>query len=89
MQDQEVIALCRQGQTAKYALLVERYQKLIFGLALHLLQSPEEAEDVAQETFIRMYRQIEKNPDIDFLPYAKRVASVWTDYGDGRWKQDT
>ncbi len=75
MQDQEVIALCRQGQTAKYALLVERYQKLIFGLALHLLQSPEEAEDVAQETFIRMYRQIEKNPDIDFLPYAKRVAS--------------
>lgn len=75
MQDQELIALCRQGHIYKYALLVERYQKLIFGLALHLLRSPEEAEDITQETFIRMYQQIDSNSTIDFLPYAKRVAS--------------
>lgn len=75
MQDKELVALCHQGQTAKYALLVERYQRLIFGLALQLVKSREEAEDATQETFIRMYKQIEKNGDIDFLPYAKRVIA--------------
>lgn len=75
MQDKELVALCHQGQTATYALLVERYQRLIFGLALQLVKSREEAEDATQETFIRMYQQIEKNSEIDFLPYAKRVVA--------------
>ncbi len=75
MQDKELVALCHQGQTAEYALLVERYQRLIFGLALQLLKSREEAEDATQEAFIRVYQQIEKNSNIDFLPYAKRVVA--------------
>ncbi len=76
MQDQELVALCRQGDVEKYALLVERYQRLVFGLALHLLRSKEEAEDVAQEAFLRVYKQISKQQDdLDFLPYIKRVTS--------------
>lgn len=75
MEDKKLVALCHQGQTVKYALLVERYQGLIYGLALQILRSKEDAEDAAQETFIRVYRQIEVNKDIEFLPYAKRVVA--------------
>lgn len=75
MQDKELVVLCHQGQKQAYALLVERYQRLIFGLALQLLKSREEAEDATQETFIRVYQSIDKNHDIDFLPYAKRVVA--------------
>lgn len=76
MQDQELVALCRRGHMDKYALLVERHQRLVFGLALHLLRSREEAEDVAQEAFLRVYRQISQlQDDLDFLPYIKRVTS--------------
>lgn len=75
MQDKELVVLCHQGQTELYALLVERYQRLIFGLALQFLSSREDAEDATQEAFIRVYQRIEKNQDVDFLPYAKRVVA--------------
>lgn len=75
MEDRELVALCHQGQTQHFATLVERYQRLIFGLALHLLRSKEEAEDASQEALLRVFRQIERQADIDFLPYTKRVLS--------------
>lgn len=75
MEDHELVALCHQGQSQHFAALVKRYQRLIFGLAWHLLRSKEEAEDACQEALLRVYRQIEQRADIDFLPYTKRVLS--------------
>lgn len=75
MTDKDLVALCHKGDKTAYASLVKRYQGLIFGLSYRLLQSPQEAEDVSQETFVRLYQQIRKNPSLDFLPYAKRVAA--------------
>ena len=75
MEDRELVLLCHRGERAQYAHLVERHQRLIFGLALTLLKSYEEAEDVTQEAFLRTYRQIMRRSDIDFLPYVKRTAT--------------
>ena len=75
MEDRELVALCHQGQSQYFATLVERYQRLIFGLALHLLRSKEEAEDASQEALLKVFHQIERQADIDFLPYTKRVLA--------------
>src|SRR5919199_2561239 len=39
------------------ALLYERYAQLIYALALRILQQPELAEDLVQETFVRVWRR--------------------------------
>ena len=75
MLDCELVVLSSQGNKDAYAILVERYQGLIFGLAYHFLTSRAEAEEVAQEAFVRVYQQIIKDRSLNFLPYIKRVAS--------------
>jgi RNA polymerase sigma-70 factor (ECF subfamily) len=55
----------QDGDREAFRVLVERYEGMVFDLAHQYADSPEDAEDLAQDTFIRAYRRIEdlKNPD--------------------------
>jgi len=75
MQDRELVALCRQGKTEQYGVLVERYQRLIFSIAYQLVRSREEAEDIAQEAFVKVYSRIASTADLDFLPYIRTTVT--------------
>ncbi len=57
--ESSLIARCRAGDRSAFDLLIRRYQDLVYRVALRILQNPSEAEDIAQEVFIRMYRGIE------------------------------
>jgi RNA polymerase sigma-70 factor (ECF subfamily) len=48
----------RSGDKAEFARLVETYSGVIYRLALKMLQDPQDAEDVLQETFIKAYRHL-------------------------------
>lgn len=48
----------RLGDRAEFARLVETYSDLIYRLALKILNDPQDAEDVLQETFIKAYRNL-------------------------------
>ena len=52
----------RSGDRAEFARLVEAYSGVIYRLALKMLENPQDAEDVLQETFIKALRAI-KNFD--------------------------
>lgn len=54
--DREVVALAQAGDTAAFESLVRRYQRWVFTLALRMLGDRAEAEDVAQEVFVKAYR---------------------------------
>jgi len=56
--DEQLVALTLQGEKAAFNILVERYQKQIFSLAYHLHNDYDEARDLAQEAFIRIYQQL-------------------------------
>ncbi|WBO84908.1 RNA polymerase sigma factor [Hymenobacter yonginensis] len=56
--DDELVAQLQQGSEAAFRTLVERYQNRIYRTVLALLQSAEEAEDVAQEVFVEVYQTI-------------------------------
>ena len=60
---------------ATYALLVARYQRLIFSIAWQFLRNREEAEDATQQAFVNVYGRLKAMPDINFLPYLKSTVA--------------
>lgn len=75
MEDRELVALCHRGKSEQYATLVDRYQRLVFSIAYQLLRSKEDAEDVAQDAFVKVYARIRKADDVDFLPYIRTTVT--------------
>src|SRR5262249_22228843 len=55
-QDTELTAALAVDLDGTFELLVLSYQRRLFGFALHLCGNPEDAEEVAQDAFVRAYR---------------------------------
>ena len=58
--DQHYINLIIDGDTNAFAVLVSRYKDLVYTLALRMLKNREEAEEVAQDTFIKAYKSLNR-----------------------------
>jgi len=50
----------RDGDRVEFARLVEEYSPMIYRLGLKMLNNPQDAEDILQETFIKAYKHIGK-----------------------------
>ena len=71
--DNELIPLVLKGDQQAYKVLVERYQSYIFTLAFRLMQSREDAEEVAQDVFVKAYRSL-----ADFKGGSKFSTWIYT-----------
>jgi RNA polymerase sigma-70 factor (ECF subfamily) len=70
-----LLSRCRQGDALAWEALVRRYQARIFGFALHYLRDHEEAKDVAQDIFVKMYQHLGSVRDgRTYLPWMLRLA---------------
>jgi RNA polymerase sigma-70 factor (ECF subfamily) len=58
LQEKELIQQLRKGDEGAFRTLVENYRNRVFHTALSLLQDTIEAEDTAQETFIKIFESI-------------------------------
>lgn len=58
--DQHYINLILSGDTNAFAVLVDRYKQLVFTLAFKMVKNREEAEEIAQDTFIKVYKYLPK-----------------------------
>jgi RNA polymerase sigma-70 factor (ECF subfamily) len=56
--ESELIQQAAQGDHEAYELLMRRYEEPVFRLAYLILGDPDDAQDVAQDTFIRAYRHL-------------------------------
>jgi RNA polymerase sigma-70 factor (ECF subfamily) len=54
--DQELVHRARRGDASAFHALVDRYARMMFGLAYSLLNNSADAEDVVQETFAGAYK---------------------------------
>ena len=54
--DRELVRRVQQGDKAAFDLLVIKYQHRIIQLVYRYVKDPSEAQDVAQESFIKAYR---------------------------------
>jgi RNA polymerase sigma-70 factor (ECF subfamily) len=53
------IEAVKKGNVQAFSFLVEKYQKMVYTLALKLMKKPEEAEEMAQDTFIKAFHKID------------------------------
>lgn len=56
----QLVARAGRGDSAAWLGLVTQYQEAVFRLAYLILRDADEAEDVAQETFVRAFRSLER-----------------------------
>lgn len=56
---ERLVDRCREGDALAWESLVRRFQGRIFGLAFFYVKDHEEARDMAQEVFVRVYRGLE------------------------------
>lgn len=58
MSETEIIDKLKQGNEAAFRELVDNYRKIVMNTCFGLLHNTEDAEDIAQEVFIEVYRSI-------------------------------
>ena len=78
MNDQEQIWLdqARSGDKAAFGNLVEAYLRPVYNLTYRMLGDPSEAEDAAQETFLRAYSRLNQyNPNHKFSTWIFSIAN--------------
>ena len=58
MDEQKWIKSILAGDTKSFSCLVVKYQQMAFTIAFRILENREEAEDVVQDAFVKMYRAL-------------------------------
>lgn len=58
LSDIELITAILEGNTSAYAELVKRHQRYVFTLAMRYAKNREDAEEIAQDTFVKAYRAL-------------------------------
>jgi len=73
--DLELVRRAQRGERGAFDLLVLRYQHKVVKLVARLLRDPTEAEDVAQESFVKAYRALGSfRGDSAFYTWMYRIA---------------
>jgi RNA polymerase sigma-70 factor (ECF subfamily) len=75
-EEPELIRRARQGESPAWTALMRQHQEPIFRFAYLLMGDPDEAEDIAQETFIHAYRALDRfDSQRPLRPWLLRIAS--------------
>jgi RNA polymerase sigma-70 factor (ECF subfamily) len=73
--DQYYITQVLEGNTNAFGVLVDQYKDLVFTLALRMLKNREEAEEVSQDTFIKVYKSLKNfKGDSKFSTWIYKVT---------------
>lgn len=73
--DWTLVARARQGEMNAYAELVRRYQAPIIQFCLRMVGSLQDAEEIAQDAFVRVYRHLDRlQPDARFSTLLFGIA---------------
>ena len=75
MDEREIIAGCLKGAAGSYQEMVEAYGPLVLAVALNVLGNREDAEDVFQETFIQVFKNLGRyDPGRNFKTWLLTVV---------------
>jgi RNA polymerase sigma-70 factor, ECF subfamily len=66
----------KNGDMAAFEQLIEGYQKKVFNIALRMLGNPDDASEVAQEVFIRVYKSVKNfKEESSFSTWIYRITT--------------
>ena len=74
--DADLVALAQEGREAAYRELVRRYERPVFSLIFRMVRDREVAEDLAQDTFIKVLNHIDKyRPEFKLSSWLFKIAN--------------
>ena len=74
--DADVARLAQQGREAAFRELVRRYERPVFSLVFRMVRDSATAEDLAQDTFIKVLNHIDKyRPEFKFSSWLFKIAN--------------
>jgi len=74
-QDLDAVRRCLRGETSAFGELLKRYKLRVFSYLLRVVRNPSDAEDLAQETFLKAYGGLGSyDPLHPFLTWLFRIA---------------
>jgi RNA polymerase sigma-70 factor (ECF subfamily) len=79
LSDPEVVQLARKGSEAAYRELLSRYERPVFSLIFRMVRDRETAEDLSQETFIKVLNNLDRySPEFKFSSWLFKIANNLT-----------
>src|SRR6266852_7871461 len=74
-EDRRLVRAAQTGDEQAFRQLVVRYQRRVYQLALGMAKDPDDAMDIAQETFVRVHRYLPSfKGDSSFFTWTYRIA---------------
>lgn len=75
MEDVVQIRKCLSGKKEAFECLVTKYKNLVFSIALNNLRNKDEAYDVTQEVFLKVWANLSKfNPELSFKAWIAKIT---------------
>ena len=103
--DLYIIDQCLKGDTDAFEILVNRHLKTVYNFVYHLSRNAEEANDIAQEVFVKVWKNLKKfdqgqnfktwlfsiarNTTIDFFRKKKSISFGDMEIGDDTSFEDS
>lgn len=76
VEDYELIKQSISGDQYAFAQLLNRYKNLVYSVVLRMVNDTEEANDLAQEIFIKLYKNLDKyQPEYKFSTWLIRIST--------------
>jgi RNA polymerase sigma-70 factor (ECF subfamily) len=77
--DHELVTRAQQGSERAYRELLGRYERPVFSIVFRMIRDREQAEDLAQETFVRVFNHIDRyDPKYKFSSWIFKIATNLT-----------
>lgn len=75
MRDEEVVSYIVKGRTELFSVIIDRYQSKVYSTAFHYTHDQEEARDLTQEIFIKLYNNLQSyKGKASFSTWLYRIA---------------
>jgi RNA polymerase sigma-70 factor, ECF subfamily len=74
--DADLVVLAQQGRETAYREIIRRYERPVFSLVYRMVRDKEQAEDLAQEAFIKVLNHIDRyNPEFKLSSWLFKIAN--------------
>ncbi|MCI8342198.1 MAG: sigma-70 family RNA polymerase sigma factor [Firmicutes bacterium] len=74
--DYELVQNCICGDMAAFEEILGRYKNLVYSVVLRMVNDAEDANDIAQDVFVKIYKNLDKySPEYKFSTWVIKIAT--------------